>query len=53
VGTGITLEALLPSAYDDVAESLLKWAALSLQAHLDKLVQDGVLRFDAGRYCAS
>jgi len=52
-GTGVTLEALLPSAYDDVSESLLKWAALSLQAHLDKLVQDGELRCDAGRYCAS
>jgi glyoxylase-like metal-dependent hydrolase (beta-lactamase superfamily II) len=52
-GTGITLEALLPSAYDDVSKSLLKWAAFSLQAHLDKLVQDGELRCDAGRYCAS
>jgi glyoxylase-like metal-dependent hydrolase (beta-lactamase superfamily II) len=49
----VTVEALLPSAYDDVAKSLFKYAALSLQAHLDKLVQDGELRCDAGRYSGS
>jgi hypothetical protein len=49
-GTGVTVETLLPSAYDDVSKSLYKWAALSLQAHLDKLVEDGELRFAAGRY---
>ena len=43
VGAGATLESLLPYAYDDVAPSLYKWAALSLQAHLDKLVEDGEL----------
>ncbi len=47
---GATIETLLPSAYDDVSESLHKWAALSLQAHLDKLVADGELRHEAGRY---
>jgi glyoxylase-like metal-dependent hydrolase (beta-lactamase superfamily II) len=52
-GTGITLEMLLSSAYDDVSKSLLKWAARSLQAHLDKLVQDGAISCNAGRYCAS
>jgi glyoxylase-like metal-dependent hydrolase (beta-lactamase superfamily II) len=49
-GTGATPEMLLPSAYDDVPESLYKWAALSLQAHLDKLVEDGELCCAAGRY---
>jgi glyoxylase-like metal-dependent hydrolase (beta-lactamase superfamily II) len=49
-GTGATIEALLPFAYDDVSKSLYKWAALSLQAHLEKLVSDGELRYDAGRY---
>jgi glyoxylase-like metal-dependent hydrolase (beta-lactamase superfamily II) len=49
-GTAATIEALLPSAYDDVSKSLYKWAALSLQAHLEKLVADGELRCDSGRY---
>ena len=49
-GTGATIEALLPFAYNDVSKSLYKWAALSLQAHLEKLVADGELRYDAGRY---
>jgi glyoxylase-like metal-dependent hydrolase (beta-lactamase superfamily II) len=49
-GTGVTVETLLPLAYDDVSESLYKWAAKSLQAHLDKLVAEGELRFAAGRY---
>jgi glyoxylase-like metal-dependent hydrolase (beta-lactamase superfamily II) len=49
-GAAVTVESLLPYAYDDVAKSLHKWAALSLQAHLDKLVADGELRFEAGRY---
>jgi hypothetical protein len=42
---------LLPSAYDDVSKSLYEWAALSLRAHLDKLVEDGELRCSDGRYC--
>jgi glyoxylase-like metal-dependent hydrolase (beta-lactamase superfamily II) len=49
-GTGVTVETLLPSAYDDVSRSLHEWAALSLQAHLDKLVADGELRFISGQY---
>lgn len=49
-GTGVTVETLLPSAYDDVSKSLYEWAARSLQAHLDKLVADGELRFISGRY---
>jgi glyoxylase-like metal-dependent hydrolase (beta-lactamase superfamily II) len=47
---GATLEALLPAAYADVSSSLYKWAALSLRAHLEKLVADGELRYEAGRY---
>jgi len=49
-GTGVTVETILPSAYDDVPRSLYEWAALSLQAHLDKLVADGELRFVSGQY---
>ena len=49
-GTGVTVETLLPSAYDDVSRSLYEWAARSLQAHLDKLVADGELQFVSGRY---
>jgi glyoxylase-like metal-dependent hydrolase (beta-lactamase superfamily II) len=47
---GVTAEVLLPSAYDDVSASLYKWAALSLQAHLDKLVAEGELRCHDGHY---
>lgn len=49
-GTSVTLETLLPSAYDDVSKSLYQWAAMSLQAHLDKLVADGELHYESGRY---
>jgi glyoxylase-like metal-dependent hydrolase (beta-lactamase superfamily II) len=49
-GTDATVQTLLPSAYDDVSKSLYKWAALSLQAHLEKLVTDGELQCEAGRY---
>jgi glyoxylase-like metal-dependent hydrolase (beta-lactamase superfamily II) len=47
---GVTVDMLLPSAYDDVSESLYKWAALSLRAHLEKLVEDGELRCSDGSY---
>jgi glyoxylase-like metal-dependent hydrolase (beta-lactamase superfamily II) len=47
---GVTVEMLLPSTYDDVSKSLYKWAALSLRAHLEKLVEDGELRCSDGRY---
>ena len=50
-GEAVTVEMLLPSAYDDVSKSLYGWAALSLQAHLDKLVEDGELHCANGRYC--
>jgi len=49
-GTAVTVDELLPYAYDDVSRSLYKWAAMSLQAHLDKLVADGALHCAAGRY---
>jgi glyoxylase-like metal-dependent hydrolase (beta-lactamase superfamily II) len=52
-GTGVTIETLLSSAYDDVSSSLHQWAALSLQAHLDKLVADGELRLTGGCYRSS
>jgi glyoxylase-like metal-dependent hydrolase (beta-lactamase superfamily II)/8-oxo-dGTP pyrophosphatase MutT (NUDIX family) len=45
-----TLEALVPAVYDDVPAKLHAVAARSLLAHLDKLVADGGVRVDAGRY---
>jgi glyoxylase-like metal-dependent hydrolase (beta-lactamase superfamily II) len=47
---GATLEELLPNVYDDVARVLYPMAARSLQAHLDKLVADGVIQCVAGNY---
>lgn len=38
---GGTIAEILPSAYDDVPVTTLPIAALSLEAHLDKLVNDG------------
>lgn len=49
-GEGATVEILLPHAYDDVPKALHEMAALSLQAHLEKLVEDGELHFVDGRY---
>jgi NADPH2:quinone reductase len=39
-GGQATLEALLPVVYDDVSPSLYPIAARSLQAHLEKLIED-------------
>ena len=50
---GVTVQMLLPYAYDDVSTSLYRMAALSLHAHLDKLVEDGELRLSNGMYCVS
>jgi glyoxylase-like metal-dependent hydrolase (beta-lactamase superfamily II) len=49
-GGSATLEALLPNVYDDVPLSLHSLAARSLRAHLEKLVEDGEVFYDAGRY---
>jgi glyoxylase-like metal-dependent hydrolase (beta-lactamase superfamily II)/8-oxo-dGTP pyrophosphatase MutT (NUDIX family) len=45
-----TPEELLPIVYDDVPERRHHVAARSLAAHLDKLVADGAVRAEAGRY---
>jgi glyoxylase-like metal-dependent hydrolase (beta-lactamase superfamily II)/8-oxo-dGTP pyrophosphatase MutT (NUDIX family) len=45
-----SLEEMLPVVYDDVPERLHRVAARSLTAHLDKLVADGAVRADRGRY---
>jgi glyoxylase-like metal-dependent hydrolase (beta-lactamase superfamily II) len=45
-----TLEDLLPDVYDDVPSRIHRVAARSLTAHLDKLVADGAVRMQAGRY---
>jgi len=44
------LETLLPAVYDDVHPRLHRVAARSLGAHLEKLVAEGRVRDDAGRY---
>jgi Zn-dependent hydrolases, including glyoxylases len=49
-GTGVSVQNLLPFVYDDVPEVLYKMAARSLQAHLEKLVEDGELACSDGRY---
>jgi glyoxylase-like metal-dependent hydrolase (beta-lactamase superfamily II) len=49
-GMGVTVRALLPFAYDDVPETLYGMAALSLRAHLEKLVEDGEMRCVDGVY---
>ncbi len=45
-----TLDELLPAVYDDVPANRHPVAARSLAAHLDKLVADGVVREETGRY---
>lgn len=45
-----TLAALLPRVYADVTQSLHPLAARSLQAHLEKLVEDGEVRHAGGNY---
>jgi glyoxylase-like metal-dependent hydrolase (beta-lactamase superfamily II) len=45
-----TIEMLLPRAYDDVPKVLHEMAALSLWAHLDKLVEDGDIHCSNGCY---
>lgn len=42
----ITIDALLPCVYDDVATGLHPIARLSLEAHLIKLVEDGTISRD-------
>jgi glyoxylase-like metal-dependent hydrolase (beta-lactamase superfamily II)/8-oxo-dGTP pyrophosphatase MutT (NUDIX family) len=44
-GGSATLEALLPKVYDDVPAAIHPVAARSLRAHLEKLLEDGELRF--------
>jgi glyoxylase-like metal-dependent hydrolase (beta-lactamase superfamily II) len=50
-GEPATIQMLLPSAYDDVPKVLHGVAALSLRAHLDKLVEDGEIHCSNGHYC--
>jgi glyoxylase-like metal-dependent hydrolase (beta-lactamase superfamily II) len=45
-----TVEALVPSVYDDVDPALHSWAALSLHAHLLKLAADGRAQESAERW---
>lgn len=45
-----SLEDLLPLAYDDVPARMHRWAARSLTAHLEKLVAEGAVAADDGRF---
>ena len=49
-GGSAPLATLLPRVYNDVPETLHPIAAKSLQAHLDKLVEDGAVRHVGGSY---
>ena len=49
-GGTISLAALLPRVYNDVPQTLHPIAAKSLQAHLDKLVEDGEVGYVGGSY---
>jgi glyoxylase-like metal-dependent hydrolase (beta-lactamase superfamily II) len=49
-GASATPGELLPRVYNDIAPMLLPVAARSLQAHLDKLVEDGEVRRVGERY---
>jgi glyoxylase-like metal-dependent hydrolase (beta-lactamase superfamily II)/8-oxo-dGTP pyrophosphatase MutT (NUDIX family) len=45
-----SLEEMLPLVYDDVPERIHRVAARSLTAHLDKLVAEGAVRLEEGRF---
>jgi ribonuclease/clavin/mitogillin len=49
---GATLDVLLPSVYDDVSVAVWPFALLSLEAHLIKLVEDGQVQRQEGRFVA-
>jgi glyoxylase-like metal-dependent hydrolase (beta-lactamase superfamily II) len=49
-GGSASIEELLPRVYADVSSTLHALAACSLQAHLEKLVEDGELTVAAGRF---
>jgi glyoxylase-like metal-dependent hydrolase (beta-lactamase superfamily II) len=48
LGRAATASELVPQAYDDAPKSVWPLAALSVEAHLIKLVRDGVVRRDGG-----
>ena len=45
-----SLDEMLPLVYDDVPERIHRVAARSLTAHLEKLVAEGAVRAEEGRY---
>lgn len=47
-GGRATLEALLPAVYDDVSPAVHPLAARSLQAHLEKMIEDGEIIREPG-----
>ena len=52
-GGSAPLATLLLRVYNDVPQTLHPIAAKSLQAHLDKLVEDGEVRYGGGSYARS
>lgn len=51
--SGASPEDLLPSAYSDTPKDVWPLAALSVRAHLEKLIREGRGRTDGSRYFAS
>lgn len=49
----VTLRALVPLVYDDVAPALHEWARFSLEAHLIKLERDGRVIRSGGHWAAA
>jgi glyoxylase-like metal-dependent hydrolase (beta-lactamase superfamily II) len=49
---GATADDLLPRAYDDTPRAVWPIARLSIQAHLAKLSEDGLVKCDGERYFA-
>jgi glyoxylase-like metal-dependent hydrolase (beta-lactamase superfamily II)/8-oxo-dGTP pyrophosphatase MutT (NUDIX family) len=45
-----SVDEMLPLVYDDVPERIHRVAARSLTAHLEKLVAEGAVRAESGRY---
>lgn len=49
---GGTIAELVPIAYDDTPKAMWPFASMSLEMHLEKLVEDGVAKKEGGRWRA-
>ena len=50
---GSAAEELLPLVYDDTPKAAWPWALMSLRAHLDKLISEGVVEDQGERFSAA